>query len=259
MMDYRRIGVASTFSPRFFAVLTEADCFARHVGAELEIIHAADEDEEKEKRFHEALGKLQRIGRVRWAEGANPSEAIISAAEEFGHGLVIAGALEKDDEDGYLYAGRVARALMAGCARDLLLMPHPVESPVPPRHIVFTIVAGEEDFPLAAAKTLRPERATLLAVDTPFSGALAASLGKEAFDPQDGIAALQEKLEADGVAVESRVVSSTTGFVLCEVVQGLDADLMVVHAPFEAGSRRFPVHLDWLAQIIPTRLLVTSG
>ena len=56
-MTYRRAGVASTFSPTFAAVLAEAGSFARHCGAELEIIHAAAFDAEKEKLFFETIGR----------------------------------------------------------------------------------------------------------------------------------------------------------------------------------------------------------
>lgn len=62
-MDYKRAGVASTFSPTFAAVLAEADCFAKHCGTELEVIHAAAYDEGKERRFQKALG---RDATVRW-------------------------------------------------------------------------------------------------------------------------------------------------------------------------------------------------
>lgn len=261
MMDYRRIGVASTFSPRFFAVLAEADCFASHVGAELEIIHAASEDEEKEKTFQEALEKLQRVARVRWAEGATPSEAIMASADEYQHDLVMAGALEKEGGGEYLYAGRVARALLAECSHDLLLMPHPMEDPSAPKHVVFPLEAGEqaESFLAAAVQKLRPARVTLLSTDSPFSNAMAASLGKDPPDPETWIGEVAETLADSGAEIETRVVSSTTGFVLCEAIQGLEADLLVVRAPFQDGKRNFPAHIGWLTQIIPMRLLVTAG
>ena len=65
MITYRRAGVASTFSPTFEAVIAEAVSFARHCGAELEIVHAAAFDAEKEKRFLEAMG---RAAAIRWVE-----------------------------------------------------------------------------------------------------------------------------------------------------------------------------------------------
>src|ERR1700752_3646003 len=96
MTTYRRAGVASTFSPTFAAVLAEAESFARHCGAELEIIHAAEFDAEKERRFLEAMGEEAAI---RWVSKHPPAQAIISAAQDYDYELVIAGALQVEDAD----------------------------------------------------------------------------------------------------------------------------------------------------------------
>ena len=60
MTDYQHVGVASDFSPTFTAVLAEAKSFARHCGADLEIVHVADFDSEKERRFLEAATRVRR-------------------------------------------------------------------------------------------------------------------------------------------------------------------------------------------------------
>ena len=78
MITYRRAGVASTFSPTFAAVLAEAGSFARHCGAELEIIHAAAFDAEKEKRFFDTIGRSAEIS---WVNEGPPSQTIIAAAQ----------------------------------------------------------------------------------------------------------------------------------------------------------------------------------
>ena len=89
MRTYRRVAVASTFSPTFEAVLAEAESFARHLGAELEIVHAAQFDAEKERRFLEVMG---RDAAIRWVNKHPPAQAIISAAQDYDYELVIAGA-----------------------------------------------------------------------------------------------------------------------------------------------------------------------
>jgi hypothetical protein len=61
-----------------------------------------------------------------------------------------------------------------------------------------------------------------------------------------------------GVEIETRVVTSNTGYALCEVIQGLAADLLVVKALPDARGGTLPLHVDWLYQIIPTRLLVAK-
>jgi hypothetical protein len=53
-------------------------------------------------------------------------------------------------------------------------------------------------------------------------------------------------------------VTSNTGYALCEVIQGLEADLLVVKALPNAQGGTLPQHVDWLYQIIPTRLLVAK-
>ena len=45
---------------------------------------------------------------------------------------------------------------------------------------------------------------------------------------------------------------------LCDVIQGLEADLLVVKALPDARGGTLPLHVDWLYQIIPTRLLVAK-
>ena len=88
MMNYQHVEVASTFSPTFSAVLAEAKCFAIHCGADLEVVHAAAFDIEKEKRFVAALGQRPSI---RWVAGENAAHAIIAAVKEFAYNLLIAG------------------------------------------------------------------------------------------------------------------------------------------------------------------------
>ena len=73
MRAYQRAAVASTFSPTFAAVLAEAGSFARRCGAELEIIHAAAFDAEKEKLFQERIGP---DAPIRWMEQSSRQRAI---------------------------------------------------------------------------------------------------------------------------------------------------------------------------------------
>jgi nucleotide-binding universal stress UspA family protein len=253
---YKRVGVASTFSPRFFAVLTEADRFARHFGAELEIIHAADEDPEKEAVFQEALGRLERLSKVRWAQGTTPAEAIISSVVENECDLLVAGALVREDE-GTAFTNAVARTLLASCPCDLLLLPRPIEDAAPLRHVAFIPERDQWHVVEQALEFLKPRQVTLLAAESPFAAAIASTRGEAPIDPEEEIATLEERLRPRCESVESRVVRTNTGFTLCDVIQGLEADLLVVSARCENGERQFPGHLDWLRQVIPTRVLTT--
>jgi nucleotide-binding universal stress UspA family protein len=254
MTTYRRAGVASTFSPTFTAVLAEAESFARHCGAELEIIHAAEFDAEKERRFFEAMGE---DAAIRWLGKNPPAQAIISAAQDYDYELVIAGALQVEDAD-RPFTSSVARELMRAAPCDLLLVPRPLESPNVLRRIVFALEPGEDvsHFLDNSLKLLRPEHATIAVTETPFAAAIAASRGEEVRDMDAWLEEVSAPLFGAGVEIDTRVVTSNTGYALCEVIQGLEADLLVVKAlPNDQGGT-LPLHVDWLYQIIPTRLLV---
>ncbi|HEY5741273.1 MAG TPA: universal stress protein [Terrimicrobiaceae bacterium] len=257
MTTYRRAGVASTFSPTFSAVLAEADCFARHCGAELEIIHAAEFDLEKEKRFFEALGENAPI---RWVTKHPPAQAIIAAVQDFDYELVIAGALQVEDAD-RPFTSSVARELMRKAPCDLLLVPRPLESPKVLRRVVFALEPGDDaaHFLQSSVKLLQPEHVVIAVTETPFAAAIAASRGEQIQDVDSWVEDLCGLLSGSGTETESRVVNSNTGYALCDVIQALDADLLVVKAlPGDQGGA-LPLHMDWLYQIIPTRLLVAKG
>ena len=256
MTTYRRAGVASTFSPTFAAVLAEAGSFARHCGAELEIIHAAEFDAEKEKLFFKAIG---RSAEIRWVNEGPPSQAIIAAAQNHDYELLIAGALQFEEAD-RPFTSSVARELMRDAPCDLLLVPKPLESPNVLRRVVFALEPGEDvgPFLLSSLKLLRPEHVTIAVTKTPFAAAIAASRGEKPRDVDAWLEELGELLSGADAEIETRIVTSNTGYPLCDVIEGLEADLLVVRAlPDELGGT-LPLHMDWLYQIIPTRLLVAK-
>ncbi|MGB7837327.1 MAG: hypothetical protein WBL40_04390 [Terrimicrobiaceae bacterium] len=51
-------------------------------------------------------------------------------------------------------------------------------------------------------------------------------------------------------------MTAITGDTLCDTIEGLEADLLVVEA--EANGS-LPRHTDWLYQVIPMRLLLVRG
>lgn len=251
MMNYQRAGVASNFSPTFAAVLAEANAFASLCGAALEIIHASEEDSEKESRFRAVLPNCP----VRWGQGATPSDAILATAKICHHDLLIAGALRSEGSD-QPFTNGVARALLNQATCDLLLLPHPRDEPIPLEHLVFAFDPGVAcaDFLRDVVRKLRPVRITVVVTKTPFADAIAASRGEEPSDLDAWLEESVDGLREETVEVETRIVASNTGYNLCDVVQGFDADLLVVRG--SVGSATLPIHMTWLRQIIPTRLLV---
>jgi nucleotide-binding universal stress UspA family protein len=252
MMDYRHVGVASTFSPTFAAVLAEAKCFAIHCGADLEVVHAGASDIEKEKRFVAALGQRASI---RWVAGESAAHAIIAAVKDFAYDLLIAGTPDRATDD-KSFAGDVAPELLRNAPCDLLLVPRPLEEPTPPQHIVFASEPEQkEDCELLrrAVEVLRPERVTIVVTERPFAPAIAASRGEQPRDFEAWLEELLNSVTGHQVTVEGRVVTSITGYTLCDVVEGLEADLLVVKAEPDGA---LPKHMDWLYQVIPARLLL---
>lgn len=256
MNHYRHIGVASAFSPTFAAVLAEARRFAADQGATLEVLHAAEYDAEKEARFHAEVGPETPI---RWITGETPALAIAVAAAEAGYDLVIAGALRSEDAD-RPYTSGVARDLLRAVGCDLMLISAPQMEPVPLSHIVFACDPGTdcEDLVVRTARFLGAQQVTVAITDTPFAAALAVSRGETPCDVQAWSAKLGESLRTSGLVAETWVVTSNTGYAFCDAVQGLGANILVVEGN-DDPDRPLPVHLDWLYQVIPLRLLVVRN
>jgi nucleotide-binding universal stress UspA family protein len=252
MTAYQRVGVASDFSPTFTAVLAEAKRFASHCGADLEIVHAAAFDPEKERRFLDALGQSAQI---RWVQGETIAGAIIGAVDDFAYELLIAGTIHRETDD-RPFVGDVARELLHNVPCDLLLVPRPLDEPPAPEHIVFAFEPEPEEengeLLRRTVQVLRPRRVTIAITDTPFAPAIAASRGQRPRDLELSLEDLADSLTGHEVEIDGRVVTSITGYTLCETVQGLEADLLVVEAEPDGV---LPMHMDWLYQVIPTRLL----
>jgi len=96
------------------------ECFCRLCGAALEIIHASEQDSEKEARFRAVLPDCP----IRWGQGTTPSEAILATAKDCHHDLLIAGAL-RSEESAQPFTNGVARELLNQAPCDLLLLPSP--------------------------------------------------------------------------------------------------------------------------------------
>jgi DNA-binding PadR family transcriptional regulator len=84
----------------------------------------------------------------------------------------------------------------------------------------------------------------------------AASRGEQPGDVEAWLEDLTDSLAGHDVEVEGRVVTSITGYSLCDMIEGLEADLLVVKAEPDGP---LPKHMDWLYQVIPTRLLLVRG
>ena len=255
-MPEQHFAVASTFSPRFRAVIAEADRVAKKFGARLSVLHASERSDEKVEIFHQAFAELGREEvDIYWCEGPTPASALVDAAASEYFDLLIAGALEQPN-DFRNFTGGVARELLQRAPCDVLLLPSPQEEAPDIRSACLMIEAHQPRWQAAhvAIKALAPTSISILAADSPFAHAREAALGREEDDSlMDEMA---EAMEAITSEVDFRSVKSNTGFTLCDIVQEMAPDFLLVEAEWRNRRRYLPSHLDWLNQVIPARLFL---
>jgi hypothetical protein len=56
--------------------------------------------------------------------------------------------------------------------------------------------------------------------------------------------------------IDLRRIQSNTGFIICDVIQEMLPDFLFVESSWKGGQRILPPHLDWLEQVIPSRLFL---
>ena len=126
-MSTLHFAVASTFSPRFRAVLAEADRAARMFGARLSVLHAGERTQEKAASFQEAFADLGRENvEIYWCEGGAPAQVLVTAAANEKFDLFIAGTIARPN-DPRNFTGTIVRELFSRTPCDLLLIPDPKE------------------------------------------------------------------------------------------------------------------------------------
>jgi nucleotide-binding universal stress UspA family protein len=259
---YRRIGVATTFSPRFLAVLAEAARISRLFDSPLHLIHAAEEEPEKLARFKAALDVLDLPpGSPIHFEHGEPSEAILRVQNESQIDLLIAGALERESLHRN-FTGDVARKLLVNAPCDLLLFVEPEEAAVPPAQVFVAIPDfspfSRETFLRTTefAEKIGAQEVTLLHVQSTFAEAKEKALGHEPPSVEDALSDWMADRQTQ-LTLDSHAVRGNTGFTACEFIQSSQANLLVL--PSQIGHPSLPVFapvLDWIIQVIPTNLWV---
>src|SRR5712692_11534855 len=139
MLDpsYRTIAVATTFSPRFEQVLSEAKRIRDRFGSRLTLIYVGERNAETTRKFRDVMSQLQlpADSAIHYQKG-DPAEAILKAAAENDVDLVVAGALEKEVVL-RPFLGNVARRLVREAKCSVMLFTTPETEPRPLRRIVF--------------------------------------------------------------------------------------------------------------------------
>jgi nucleotide-binding universal stress UspA family protein len=266
---YKKIAVASTFSPRFEQVLSEAGRIRERFGGDLSLIYIGERTDETAEKFRQILGRLKLPGDSPVHYGAgDPAEGIIRAISENDVDLIVAGALEKESAL-HPFLGNVARRLLREASCSVLLFTHPELKPKQLKQIVFVANysdhaqrAFKEALKLAEAEAC--ERLYAVRVYTTFDEVRAAMFvddgdGKprpRTFEEEE---ATLEKFVLDAgdteVPIEARCIRGNTGFAASDFVKSVEADLLIVPVhKSETSAERLPNHLVWIADVIPCNL-----
>ncbi|MGZ5003500.1 MAG: universal stress protein, partial [Chthoniobacterales bacterium] len=153
---YKRIAVASAFSPRFEQVLAEAKRVRDRFGSELNLIYVGKKDENTTRRFADALTALElpADSRIFYHQGS-PADAILEAVRENCVELIVAGALEKEVVL-RPFLGNVARRLVREAPCSVMLFTKPEREPKTLKRIaVASAFSPRFEQVLAEAKRVR--------------------------------------------------------------------------------------------------------
>lgn len=267
--SYKKIAVASTFSPRFEQVLSEAKRIRDRFGSSLSLIYIGERSDETTKKFENVLGRLRLpIDSPVYYGAGDPADGILREIAENDVDLIVAGALEKETAL-HPFLGNVARRLLREAKCSVLLFTRPELEPKPLRRIVFVAnysghakEAFNQTLKLAEAES--SEFLYTIRVYTTFDEVRAATFADNGdgaqrprtFDEEE--AALEKFVLAAGdtrVPIDARCIRGNTGFAASDFVKSVEADLLVVPVHKDENSKeRLPNHLAWIADVIPCNL-----
>ncbi len=266
---YKKVAVASTFSPRFEQVLSEAKRIRDRFGASLSLIYIGERNDETSEKFSAILDRLQlpNDSPVHYGQG-DPAEGILRAIADNDVDLVVAGALEKESAL-HPFLGNVARRLLRDARCSVVLFTDPELDPRPMQRIVFVVNYSDhaqrsfkETVKLAEAES--SEFLYAIRVYTTFDEVRASTFidngggGQRPRTFEEEEAALEEfVLEAGDtrVPIDARCIRGNTGFAASDFVKSVEADLLVVPVHKDENAKeRLPNHLAWIADVIPCNL-----
>src|ERR1700730_12769544 len=264
---YKTIAVASTFSPRFAQVLSEAKRIRDRFGSELSAIYVGECSEETTRKFRDIFAqlKLPDDSPVYYERGEDAAGGILHALTENKIDMIVAGALEKEVVLPP-FLGNVARRLVREAKCSVMLFTHPETEPKPLRKLVFVADysdharnALKKTFQLAFAENA--ECLYVIRVITAFDEARAKAGGVQKIRSLDDEETELEKFVLSSgtteVPIEARCIRGNTGFATADFVKSVNADLLVVPLqPSANGSQALPSNIAWITDVIPCNLWV---
>jgi len=267
---YKTIAVASTFSPRFKHVLSEAKRIRDRFSSDLRVIYVGVRNEETTKKFSDVFAQLHLPSNsiIHYEQG-EPAEAILRVIADNNIDMIVAGALEKEVVL-HPFLGNVARRLVREATCSVMLFTRPEIKPKSLRRIVF--VADYSEHGLQALKITLPlalaescERLYVIRIITTFDQARASrwadagnrETGKANEHEEDTLEKFVLSAGATEVPIEARCIRGNTGLAASDFVQSVEADLLVVPARTNDGtSGQLANNIAWIIDVIPCNLWV---
>ena len=267
---YKTIAVASTFSPRFKQVLSEAKRIRDRFSSDLRVIYVGERNEETTKKFSDVLAQLHLPSdSIIHYEQGDPAEAILRVIADNNIDMIVAGALEKEVVL-HPFLGNIARRLVREAACSVMLFTRPEIEPKSLRRIVF--VADYSEHGLQALKTTLAlalaeacERLYVIRIITTFDQARASRRAdavnheKEKANEyeEDALEKFVLSAGATEVPIEARCIRGNTGLAASDFVQSVEADLLVVPVRTNEGATgQLPNNIAWIIDVIPCNLWV---
>jgi nucleotide-binding universal stress UspA family protein len=271
LSPYPRIAVASTFSPRFAQVLSEAKRIRDRFSSNLHLIYVGERSEVTAAKFRDALAQLSlpEDSPIHYEQG-DPAEGILHALNENKIDMIVAGALEKEVVL-HPFLGDVARRLVRDATCSVMLFTRPQTEPKPLCRIVFVAdrsyseharQALEKTVQLASAEA--SECLYVIRIFTTFDE-VRASRQVESENVEklksldDEETALEEFILSAGpteVPIEARCIRGNTGFAASDFVHSVEANLLVVPVEPTVNGKSLPSNIAWITDVIPCNLWV---
>ena len=263
----KTVGVALTLIPHSYTVLAEASHFAQRLNASLTLIHVGTGEAESRAHLQETAHQLAIAHEktIVWNQ-KDPAQALLSAAEQSGVELLVAGAFEGPALKRRRFLGPVARHLAENARCSLLLLAHPRIDRHDFRRIV-VITDFSEDSKRACSQALwlaqkdSAESLHIVSIHTVFMEVRAGVRTNDGWpartraEEEDLMKKFVASLPPSDVPVEWRVIEATTGFAACDFAEAMEADLLVLPGHNRPGGRMPPM-TDWALQVVPCTLWI---
>jgi nucleotide-binding universal stress UspA family protein len=267
---YRTIAVATTFSPRFKQVISEAKRIRDRFSSDLHLIYVGERNDQTAKKFSDVLAqfRLPADSSIYYEQG-DPASAILRVLADQKIDMIVAGALEKEVVL-HPFLGNVSRRLVREAVCSVMLFTRPKVEPKPLRRIVFVadysqpaLEGLKRTLPLASAEAC--ERLYVIRIITAFDQARSSRRAdpgngeKPRTDEEEEIALEKFVLSAGAteVPIETRCIRGNTGLAASDFVQSVEADLLVVPVQKNGDTgEQLPSNIAWITDVIPCNLWV---